>query len=110
MKRFILAPSAVLFTWLALHVTPVSAQYAYPFRPPQYGPFYQTQLSPYLNMLRGGDPAANFYAGVVPEFQRRSDRNQIYNSLQQMNVPIPPPPEADPANLYRVLPSTGHPT
>ena len=44
-----------------------------PPRPPQYGPNYRPALSPYLNLLRGGDPAANFFLGTVPEFQRRAD-------------------------------------
>ena len=46
-----------------------------PFSPgPAYGPGYQTQLSPFLNLLRGGDASANYFLGVVPEQQRRRMR------------------------------------
>jgi hypothetical protein len=110
MTRFILSLSAAGFVWLAAAVAPASAQFAYPIRPPQYGPYYQTQLSPWLNMLRGGDPAANYYAGVNPEFQRRQDRNAIYNSLQNIGMQIPPPPGITNRELDLPLASTGHVT
>ena len=42
--------------------------------PPQYGPGYSPNLSPYLNLLRGGDISANYFLGVQTEFQRRDDR------------------------------------
>src|SRR5437764_2712823 len=31
----------------------------------------QPALSPWLNMLRGGNPAANYFLGVLPEYDRR---------------------------------------
>jgi hypothetical protein len=110
MTRFILAPLAALFAYLAVGVTPASAQFTYPFRPPQYGPYYQTQLSPYLNLLRGGDPAANYFAGVVPEQQRRQDRNAIYNSLQGIGSQLPLPPGITDRDIDLPLASTGHAT
>ncbi len=111
MKRSILPLLAALFVLLALGVDPAAAQFAYPFQPPRYGPGYQTQLSPYLNMLRGGDPAANYYIGVVPEFQRREDRNRIYNSLQTMPNRLPAPPGiTEEIDFDTPLPPTGHPT
>ena len=59
---------------LLLAAFPVAAQYPYSQNPAQpqqnYLPnFYnrQTQpLSPYLNLLRGGDPGINYYYGVRP--------------------------------------------
>ena len=36
-------------------------------------PYGGPQLSPYLNLLRGGSPAANYYLGVVPEVDRRAN-------------------------------------
>jgi hypothetical protein len=110
MTRFILVPLTVVLAWSALAVAPASAQFTYPFRPPQYGPYYQTQLSPYLNMLRPGDPAVNFYTGVVPEVQRRQDRNAIYSSLQGLGSQIPLPPGITNRDIDLPLASTGHPT
>src|SRR5207247_6563256 len=64
----------------ALPIFPVSAQAPYYGQP--YGGSYRSMgggfgrpgLSPYLNMLRGGSPAANYYLGVVPEFERQIGR------------------------------------
>ena len=39
-------------------------------------------LSPYLNLLRGGDPAANYFLGVRPEQQRRTDTTVRMQSLE----------------------------
>src|SRR5438105_5597506 len=36
-------------------------------------PYGRPQLSPYLNLLRGGSPAANYYLGVIPEVDRRAN-------------------------------------
>ena len=44
-----------------------------PRQPPLYGPGYRPALSPYLNLLRGGDTSQNYYLGVIPEQQRRAN-------------------------------------
>jgi hypothetical protein len=69
-----LLPVAIL---LVLSCTPVAqAQFYQQFNPypPNIGaPISQRPaLSPYLNLLRGGDPAANYYLGVLPEYNNRS--------------------------------------
>lgn len=110
MKRILVTPFAVLMAWLILGCIPASAQYTYPFRPPQYGPGYQTQLSPYLNMLRPGDPAVNFYTGVLPEVQRRQDRNAVFGSLQGLTMQFPAPPGINEEDYDAPMYSTGHPT
>lgn len=109
MNRMIVAAFAGLLGTI-LGTGSASAQFTYPFRPPAYGPGYQTQLSPYLNMLRGGDPAANFFIGVVPEQQRRQDRNIMYNSLQGMFMQLPAPPGINEGDIDAPMVSTGHPT
>jgi hypothetical protein len=38
-----------------------------------YGPGWSPNLSPYLNLLRGGNVAANYFIGVRPEIQRRQN-------------------------------------
>lgn len=88
------------------------AQNTYPYLPPQYGPGYQTPLSPWLNFLRGGDPAANYFLGVVPEFQRRQDRNVFRSQIQGLQILTAPlrNPSEEREELPRTLWSTGHPT
>ncbi len=110
MTRFILAPLAVLFALLALSAAPAAAQYTYPVQPPRYGPGYTPLLSPWLNMLRGGDPAANYYLGVEPEFQRRQDRNIMYGQIQGMTNLLPARPQVREDEIDRPLASTGHAT
>ncbi len=43
------------------------------YAPPAYGSYGRggPALSPYLNMTRGGNPAANYFLGVLPEIDRR---------------------------------------
>jgi hypothetical protein len=110
MRRYILSPLVALFGLLAWAVGPAAAQNIYPYQAPRFGPGYQTQLSPYLQMLRFGDPAANYYLGVVPEFQRREDRNRIYGSLQGFSNLLPARPQLTERDIDTPLRSTGHPT
>jgi hypothetical protein len=44
------------------------------------------QLSPYLNLLRSGDPAANYYLGTVPEQQRREQAQQFGSDIRSLEV------------------------
>jgi hypothetical protein len=85
------------------------AQFLPPARP-NYGPGYRPQLSPYLNLLRGGDPAANYYLGVIPEIQRRTNA-QIFSTeiseLDRRTLGAIPTTEQ---SLFQPLPGTGHPT
>jgi hypothetical protein len=108
MKRSIPVPLAALLGLLALTAGRAPAQFTYPFQPPRYGPGYQTQLSPYLNMLRGGDAAANYFLGVLPEQQRRQDRNRIYGQMQGMMNLLPTPPQVTDRDIFTPLPSSGH--
>ncbi len=110
MQRLMLSPIVATLGSLVLGVVPALAQNIYPYQPPRFGPGYQTQLSPWLNMLRGGDAAANYFLGVQPEFQRRQDRNQIYGSLQGMRNLLPQRPGVTDQDINTPLPSTGHPT
>src|SRR6516165_10061769 len=91
MKRSLLASFAALLGLLAAY-SPVSAQFTYPFQAGQRYPGWQTPLSPYLNLLRPGNPAVNYYGLVEPEFQRRQDRGVIYNSLQSLANQLPQRP------------------
>jgi hypothetical protein len=98
---------------LALSAGPALAQNIYPYTQPNYGPGYRTPLSPYLNMLRGGDPAANYFLGVQPEFQRRQNavmfQQQLYNLAGQTGA-IATSLTTPEVGLFQPLASTGHPT
>jgi hypothetical protein len=65
-------------------------------------------LSPYLNLLRGGNPAANYYLGVVPDrYQRAYDvqvQTQLYQLERQVTTNADLLEEGAPS-----LRSTGHP-
>jgi hypothetical protein len=63
------------------------------FRPP---------LSPYLNLLRGGNPAINYYGLVRPE-------QQFTQSIQQLQMQATAGPVAAPLEGVQTLPYTGHP-
>jgi len=63
-------------------------------------------LSPYLNLTRGGNPAANYYLGVLPEFDRRA-----FEANPPVNIPpnllLPDVPERF-EDILPGLPQTGH--
>src|SRR5579883_146474 len=106
MKRLVLA---VLAAVIPLGAGTARAQFAPPARP-NYGPGYRPQLSPYLNLIRGGDPAANYFLGTVPEQERRYNA-QVFgseiNALERRTLgSVLTPEEA----IFETLPGTGHPT
>ncbi len=109
MKRILIATLSGAFCLLSLASGSASAQ-AYPYNRPNYGPFAQPPLlSPYLNLLRGGDPAANYFLGTIPEIQRRQN-TQIFGAaildLEQRRIN----PLTGEVDLGTPLPGTGHPT
>jgi hypothetical protein len=102
--------------------SPAQAQ---PFPGPNYGPYGGPPLSPYLNLLRGGDPASNYYLGVIPERFNRAAFGQIMGSggyggygFRNLDIRDPgdrygnfPRPSAGAEDLIdEPLPSTGHAT
>jgi hypothetical protein len=115
MRRFTFSSCAALLTLAAGWTSPARAQLIYPFQPPAYGPGYQTMLSPYLNLLnRANDPAVNYFLGVLPEFQRRENRNQFraqIGQLQILTAPLRNPlEEVEVSDVPRKFYNTGHPT
>ena len=79
----------LLAATLALALAPCAAQAQFNpnYRPPiipgsYYNSFSQRPgLSPYLNLLRGGSPAANYYLGTRPEQQRRAQAALFNNEI-----------------------------
>ena len=89
-----------------------SAQYypIYPLTPPPYTHLgNQAGLSPYLNLLRGGDPSANYYAGVVPAFQNRATSRTCDTAIQEVEAQSTYL-RTEGLELGRPLDQTGHPT
>ena len=70
-------------------------------------------LSPYLNLRRGGNQAANYYLGVVPEFDRRATKAQQGGAIQDLERRVDAPPSVADDTLsprLMALPPTGHAT
>jgi hypothetical protein len=99
--------------FLLIIAKPATAQYPgnpyQRFGTPNPGGPYGPGLSPYLNLLRGGNPAVNYYNGVLSERDRRSFQQQAGQSIlgleQEVNT-VQPGSE----DLLPTLPGTGHPT
>src|SRR5262245_39849947 len=88
------------------------ARFAPYSRAPLSNPTGQPRLSPYLNLLRGGNPAANYYMGVVPEIERRRFESQAIAGFQYLEQPTATPPAAGGGSedeLFPRLSQTGHP-
>ncbi len=111
MMRLTLAGcAAAALLWLAAG----SAHAQFSGRPGGYGsagyynPYGRQQLSPYLNLLRGGDPAANYYAGVVPAFQQRAVNAQYGSAIVDLDRRVYGP--AGEGDIGDLTSTTGHPT
>jgi hypothetical protein len=114
MRRFIFSSCAALLALAAGWSGTARAQITQPFTPPQFGPGYQTMLSPYLNFLRN-NPAANYFLGVLPEDQRRQYSNQFRGNISNLQIltsplrnPLEEPPEV--SDVPRKFYPSGHPT
>jgi hypothetical protein len=82
MRRLSLASSLACFSalWVAglVHAQGYAPNYQFsPYARPNYVGSPRPVLSPYLNLLRGGNPAANYFLGVLPEFERRANAYQF---------------------------------
>ena len=87
----------------------VSAQ-PQPYIRQSTNPYYTPPLSPYLNMLRGGNPAVNYYLGVVPEFRQRTINSSIAGQMNQRPTGEAPAEQPEMNELLPELAETGHAT
>jgi len=83
----------LLIVTAALMFAPAAQAQVGPRRPPVYGPGYRPNLSPYLNLLRGGDPSSNYFLGTLPEFQRRSNAATFRQAIADLDAITAPKPE-----------------
>jgi hypothetical protein len=72
---------------------------------PQTNPFPKPAVSPYLNLLRGGNPAINYYGLVRPQEDTATALLQLQQQQQQQMANQALLAAGDPT-----LPVTGHPT
>jgi hypothetical protein len=79
-----------------------------PYNQPQYGVGYQPGLSPYLNMLRGGNSAANYFLGTLPEIARRQNDQLFRSALHELDQKVSQ--ESVELGLSEPVTSTGHVT
>ncbi len=81
---------------------PAQAQYV----APQVSPYGTGGISPYLNLLRSGNPAVNYYGLVAPQIQAQTQIGQLQQQQQQLaqqqSVVAPP--------TNRAPVTTGHQT
>jgi hypothetical protein len=91
-----------------LFVGNATAQFAQPqpYNQPRYGVGYQPPLSPYLNLLRGGNQAANYFLGTVPEIERRQNSQLFRSALLELDQKVSR--ETVELGLAAPITSTGH--
>lgn len=65
-------------------------------------------VSPYLNLLRGGSPAINYFGIVRPELQMQQNLGQLQQQLNQANQNMQGLAENLVPAGEQVLPTTGH--
>ena len=110
MKRQIVGMAASLVCLVTAGTGSVRAQGAYSGIPHYTSPYQNNSgLSPYLNLLRGGDTAANYYLGVIPEFQRRANYDQLRTAIQEIDQRLSTP-LGEGFDLGKPLDRTGHAT
>jgi hypothetical protein len=57
-------------------------------RKPNFGPYWRPQLTPYLDLARGGTPSINYFLGTLPEQQRRYNDYLFSGSLQELDARV----------------------
>jgi hypothetical protein len=117
MRRLTLTGLAALGLLALLGPGRASAQYFQPTYRPGYGSYGRAgpALSPYLELTRGGNPAANYFLGVLPEMERRSTQAAFGTAIADLErrvegpAAVPPGPEDVLGSLTGGgLPPTGH--
>jgi hypothetical protein len=116
MQRFILATAALIALAASAQAQPSTT---YPYNLNLRGPGLITpygssftrpgpNLSPYLNLLRGGSPAANYYLGVIPEVERRNNAAQFAAGINDLYRRSEAPPQEATDEILPTLQPTGH--
>src|SRR5262245_50748793 len=102
MRRFVLM-AAIMFV-----LAPAVAHAQFAQRSPQFNPYNRPALSPYLDVVRGGNPAINYYLGTLPEIDRRYMAAQQQFMQTQIGQLQGQTTTGDQEDFIPVLPQTGH--
>jgi hypothetical protein len=97
MTRLLAAAAAVV-----VFATAQAAQAQYV--PPRVSPYMNNGVSPYVNLLRGGNPAVNYYGLVRPELQGQMAIQQLQEQVARPQLSVVAPP------TNQVQSVTGHTT
>jgi hypothetical protein len=65
-------------------------------------------LSPYLDIVRGGNPAINYYLGTLPEFERRNFQANVMSALPSLDALVTQSQQPPDINAIPMLNQTGH--
>jgi hypothetical protein len=79
-----------------------------PYGRSNYSPYSRPTVSPYLNIIRGNNPAVNYFTGTIPERENRVRFNQVNADLQNLEQSRPGAPAPTTGELIPSLPETGH--
>jgi hypothetical protein len=87
MRRLTLTGLVALGLFGLLTTGRASAQYSQP-NFGTYGSYGRgaPALSPYLNLTRGGNPAANYFLGVLPEIDRRRTKAEQGREINDLEL------------------------
>jgi hypothetical protein len=124
MRRIILAAIAAVGLLASVAADWAAAQYSQFYAPAYrpggaFGSYGRAgpALSPYLNLTRGGNPAANYFLGVLPELNNRATRAELGTLINDLDRKVEAPaqqplPSDDVLGALTGggLPPTGHPT
>jgi hypothetical protein len=108
MNRRMLLLSALAVLSLAVSTLPAHAQRGARRGAPNYGVGFRPGLSPYLNIIRGGNTGVNYFLGTIPEIERRNNEQALRQGLQSVEQRLGVTEQDD--SLLSPLSTTGHPT
>jgi hypothetical protein len=91
---------------------PAAAQAPGAFSSPRFGPqvtpFNPAPVSPYLNLVRGNNPALGLYLGTYPELDRQRFQNSTNQAFQGLDAFLGQPQQPLDFGGIPTLPQTGH--
>lgn len=86
--------------------SPAHAQTYQTYQQPYVSPYGGGGMSPYLNLLRGGNPAVNYYGLVVPQIQAQNQFQQLQTRVAGGSTGASSSFVGQPTNRVQV--DTGH--
>jgi hypothetical protein len=111
MKSLLLASACALALVFTGGVRPAAAQFSQFYGPlyrPGLYPYGTPGLSPYLDLTRGGNRAANYFLGTVPEIERRRNAADFGAAILDLER-RPAAVETNAEEQVPTFSSTGHP-